>query len=320
VFFPPWHLAVAYCVDLMVGDPAILPHPIRWIGHFISWVETNLYPQSSSPGLQRVAGFLFWLVVMTGVGSATLLLLLLSAQLNTVLGQALTIWLAYATLATRSLHRESYRVFTALRDRNLLLARQQLAHIVSRDTQQLSEEEILRALLETVSENTSDGIVAPLVYLGLGGPVLGVLYKAVNTMDSMVGYMNERYRYFGSFAARADDVANWLPARLTGWLLVGAAACLKYDWSASQRMLRRDGRKLKSPNAGIPEAAAAGALGVRLGGTNVYAGQAVHKATLGDALQPLAIEHYGAVIKLMYVTSLLAFLLAFGMRCIMALL
>jgi adenosylcobinamide-phosphate synthase len=320
VLFPPWHLAVAYCVDLILGDPTFLPHPIRWIGHFISWAETNLYPQSPSPGLQRVAGFFFWLVVMTGVGSATLLLLLLSTQLHTILGQALAIWLASTTLATRSLHRESCRVVKALRDRNLVLARQQLARIVSRDTQHLSEEEIMRALLETVSENTSDGIVAPLLYLGLGGPLLAILYKAVNTMDSMVGYLNERYRYFGSFAARADDVANWVPARLTGWLLVGAAACLKYDWPASQRIMRRDGRKLKSPNAGIPEAAVAGALGVRLGGANVYAGQVVHKATLGDTLEPLALEHYSAVIKLMYATSLLAFLFAFGVRCIMALL
>jgi adenosylcobinamide-phosphate synthase len=320
VFFPPWHLAIAYGLDLILGDPSFLPHPIRWIGHFISWAETNLYPQGSSPGLQRVAGFFFWLVVMTGVGSATWLLMLMGSHLHSLLGQVLSIWLAYATLATRSLHRESSRVVKALRDKNLALARQELARIVSRDTQHLGEQEIIRALLETVSENTSDGIVAPLFYLAFGGPLLAILYKAVNTMDSMVGYLNERYRYFGSFAARADDAANWAPARVTGWLLVGAAACLNYDWPASQRIMRRDGRKLKSPNAGIPEAAVAGALGVRLGGANVYAGQVVDKATLGDTLKPLALEQYGAVIKLMYVTSLLAFLLAFGVRCIMALL
>ena len=159
MFFPPWQLAIAYGLDLILGDPPFLPHPIRWIGHFISWAETNLYPQGSSPGLQRVAGFFFWLVVMTGVGSATLLLMLVGSHLHTVLGQVLSIWLAYATLATRSLHRESSRVVEALRDKNLVLARQQLARIVGRDTQHLGEEEIMRALLETISENDDDIIL-----------------------------------------------------------------------------------------------------------------------------------------------------------------
>jgi adenosylcobinamide-phosphate synthase len=205
-----------------------------------------------------------------------------------------------------------------LRAGDLESARHYLARIVSRDTGNLSEAEIVRALLETVAENISDGIVAPLFYLALGGPVLAMVYKAVNTMDSMVGYVNERYCHFGWFAARADDVANWIPARLSGLLLVAAAACCNLDWRGAWRIMRRDGRKMKSPNAGIPEAAAAGALAIRLGGPNVYFGQVVAKAYLGDAAKAPMLEAYGSMIRLMYATSLTALLLALGARFILA--
>jgi adenosylcobinamide-phosphate synthase len=168
--------------------------------------------------------------------------------------------------------------------------------------------------VETVSENLSDGIVAPLFFLALGGPVAAMVYKAMNTMDSMVGYMNDRYRYFGWFAARADDLANWIPARLSGLLLVGAAALMKRDWRRAWTTMRRDARKMKSPNAGYPEAAAAGALHVQLGGVNVYFGQPVEKPTLGDPGDPLTLDVYNSMIRLMYFTSALGVVLALGIR------
>jgi adenosylcobinamide-phosphate synthase len=153
--------------------------------------------------------------------------------------------------------------------------------------------------------------VAPLFYLSFLGPIGALAYKAINTMDSMLGYMNERYRYFGWFPARADDIANWIPSRLTGWLVIAAAACLGKDWRFSMMIMQRDARKMKSPNAGYPEAAAAGALEVQLGGTNIYFGQAVEKPKLGDPLNPITLDTYGQMIRLMYLTSGLAFFMAF---------
>lgn len=309
----PWQLTAAYLLDLLAGDPRWLPHPVRWIGGLIQWAESILYDGKASPWLQRLTGVCFWLLVTTLVVTATMLFVGVLSHLPPYIEQAGIIWLAYTTLATRSLHKESSHVARALRDNDIPLARERLGRLVSRDTSHLEEKDIVRALIETVSENISDGIVAPLFYLAVGGPVLGMVYKAVNTMDSMVGYMNDRYRYFGWFAARADDVANWIPARLSGALLVGAAASLQLDWRKAWRVMLRDARKMKSPNAGFPEAAAAGAMGVQLGGASVYFGQVVEKPLLGDAAGALTLDAYHAVIRLMYMTSFLALVLAAGM-------
>ena len=312
--FLPWHLASAYALDLLAGDPPWLPHPTRWIGRLITRVEAVFYDDHSSPRLQRLAGCAFWLAVMAGAIIGTLFLLELCRHLNPLLGDAVSIWLAYTTLATRSLHRESSRVVEALREGRLSVARERLAMIVGRDTGQLEEKEILRAVAETAAENVSDGIIAPLFYLAVGGPLGAIAYKTVNTMDSMVGYQNERYAHFGWCAARLDDLANWVPARLSGLILVGASACLKLAWRDAWQVMRRDARKMKSPNAGYPEAAAAGALGVQLGGINTYFGQAVSKPTLGDGKQPLTLDTYRVMIRLMYLASFLAFVMAVGVR------
>ena len=318
--FLPWQLALAYLADLAFGDPQWLPHPTRWIGHWINSAERIFYDGTASPKLQRLGGCAFWLTVMAGVFIAAMFLIELSAYLNTVLAQAVSIWLAYTTLATRNLHQESSRVVEALRRGDLVVARERLAMIVSRDTGGLEERDILRAVVETVAENISDGIIAPLVYLALGGPIWALLYKAVNTMDSMVGYQNDRYHYFGWCAARVDDLANWVPARLSGLILIVASACLKLDWRGAWRVMRRDAQKMKSPNAGYPEAAAAGALGVQLGGTNIYFGRAVEKPTLGDARMPMTLDTYRLMVCLMYLTSGVAFMLALGGRWVVAML
>jgi adenosylcobinamide-phosphate synthase len=287
---------------------------VRWIGKLIIWVEAILYDGKASPCTQKAAGGLFWCLVLLGVTSGALAMLGLFAHMHRVLGNVATIWLAYTTIATRSLDQESRKVAKALQEGNIQKARQSLSQLVSRDTGSLDEKGIIRALLETVSENLSDGIVAPLLFLALGGPVLAIAYKAVNTMDSMVGYQNERYRHFGWVAARADDWSNWIPSRICTLLIALAAACMRLDWRKSLLVARRDARKMKSPNAGYPEGAAAGALGIQLGGSSVYFGQVVTKPTLGDPGPPLSLQHYRLLIRLMYVTSLLSLLLALAVR------
>jgi adenosylcobinamide-phosphate synthase len=311
MIFLPWHLASAYVLDLIAGDPRWLPHPVRWIGKAVQWSENLLYDPKASPPLLRISGMVLWVLVITVTVSTAMVLIGISRHGGAVVTDAVVIWLAYTTLATRSLHGESSIVARAVERGEIGLAREKLSMIVSRDTATLDEADILRALVETVSENVGDGIVAPLFYLAVLGPVGALAYKAVNTMDSMLGYTSERYRYFGWFAARADDVANWIPARLSGLLIAGAAACLGADWGESLRAMRRDARKMKSPNAGYPEAAAAGALGVELGGTNFYFGEPVEKPRLGEPLAPVTLDTYKRAVRLMYAAS--------GLACFMAL-
>lgn len=311
MIFLPWHLASAYVLDLIIGDPEWLPHPVRWIGWVIDRVESILNVSNASALVLRVLGAVLWMFVIAIVVGAGILVIGFSQLIGRFVGDMVLIWLAFTTLATRSLHRESSLVVRAVEEQNLDLARSRLSRIVSRDTSGLDETGILRAVVETVSENISDGIVAPLLYLSFFGPIGALAYKAVNTMDSMLGYMNERYRYFGWFPARADDIANWIPSRLCGLLVMGAAACLGRDWRYSMRIMKRDAGKMKSPNAGYPEAAAAGALGVQLGGTNIYFGKPVEKPRLGDPVCPISLDTCREMIKLMYLTSGLAFFMAF---------
>ncbi len=312
--FSPLHLLTAYVLDLWLGDPPALPHPVRWIGRLVAWVEEWVYPRRSEQVTQLLAGCFLWMLVMVVVVSATRGVLLVAEWVHQALAQVVAVWMAFTTLATRGLQSESLKVAAALRRSDLREARAFLGLLVSRETSEMDAESILRALLETVSENLSDGVVAPLFYLGIGGPLLAMAYKAVSTMDSMLGYRNDRYQYFGSCAARADDLANWIPARLTGLLLVAAAACWGLDWRAAWRIMRRDGDKLKSPNAGIPEAATAGALGVRLGGPSTYFGKVVAKAYLGDPCQSIDLEAYNQLIRLLFSVSLLGLALACVIR------
>jgi adenosylcobinamide-phosphate synthase len=252
------------------------------------------------------------LLLVSVIGSTYLLAFLLlkgSYTLSPYLGFAVAIWLSYTCLAARSLHVESRLVADRLINGDLEGARHFLSRIVGRDTDDLTEPEIWRALVETVSENTSDGVIAPLFYLMLGGPALGLAYKAVNTLDSMVGYRNERYLLFGRASARFDDLANWLPARLTGLLMVAVAPLVGLSGKDAFRMMLRDGRNHSSPNSGVPEAATAGALGVRVGGTNRYFGRPVEKPTIGDPRRDLSIESYRGAIRLMYGAMALMLLL-----------
>jgi adenosylcobinamide-phosphate synthase len=318
MIFLPWHLVSAYLLDLAAGDPQWLPHPVRWIGRLIARTENVLYAESAPPVRMLVSGFALWAIVIAVVLCAAKAFIAISHLAGPFFGNLALIWLAYSTLATRSLHKESSHVAQALRTGDLALARERLSLLVSRETSQLDQAAVLRALVETVSENISDAIVAPLFFLAFFGPVGALIYKAINTMDSMLGYKNERYRYFGSFAARADDLANWVPARISGWLLVGASICMGMDWRAAANIMSRDAPKMKSPNAGYPEAATAGALGVQLGGTSFYFGQPVEKPLLGEPINRITLETYDRAIRLMYSSSGLAFLMAACVRFVIS--
>lgn len=303
-----WMLLGAFGLDLLLGDPRGMPHPVVWIGRLIQQLE-NLW--AGFLGRCRLAGILLTFSTLLAAGGAAWGLLALACFLHPWLWGAAALWLAWTCLALRSLHSESLTVVRHLEAGDLAAARQALSYIVGRDTAELGETEILRATIETVAENTSDGVIAPLFYLCLGGPVLGILFKAASTLDSMVGYKNERYREMGWASARLDDLLNLAPARLTGLLMVLAAAVLRLDAAGALRIMRRDGRKPKSPNAGIPEAAVAGALGIQLGGPALYFGQPVEKPTLGDDNRPVDLAAYRQTVQLMYLASL--FMLGLGL-------
>ncbi len=284
-------------LDLLLGDPHGWPHPIVWVGRLIERLEGWL--RESIPQ-QRLAGIVLVILTLTITGVAAALLLKVAGTFAGLLAWLVSLWLGWSCLALRSLHVESRAVIEALETGDLPEARQSLAMIVGRETANLDEEEILKATLETVAENASDGVIAPLFYLLLGGPVLGLLYKAASTLDSMVGYRNDKYRAFGWAGARLDDLLNLIPARLTGFLFVLAAFPLKLNGREALRIMRRDAGKHASPNAGWPEAAAAGALGLQLGGSATYFGKTVEKPTFGDAGKRPQLDHYRQLIRLLY--------------------
>ncbi|MEA3416192.1 MAG: adenosylcobinamide-phosphate synthase CbiB [Thermodesulfobacteriota bacterium] len=273
----------AYIVDLIIGDPRWFPHPVIIIGKFVRFLEGWMVRFID----KKKAGIILWFTVVIPVYFITLGIAEGCFFINPLFGAMITILLASLTLATKSLYDESKVVLNALNRGNMEEARKRLSMIVGRDTDGLDEKEIYRAVIETVSENLSDGIVAPMFYLTLGGVPLAIAYKAVNTLDSMVGYKNAGYRDIGCFSAKMDDMANLIPARLTGFIIIFSAFILRLNWRDSWRIMRRDGRNHSSPNSGISEAAVAGATGIQLGGENRYFGEIVRKPAIGDKIKEI---------------------------------
>ena len=292
----------AVLLDWLLGDPRAIPHPVVGIGKLISLLETALRRAGANG---RIAGIFLVILTISGAVASGWYIIAALRHVHPTVALIGEIILAWYCLAARSLHRESGQVAVALAAGDLPAAREKLSFIVGRDTKGLPEREIWRGAVETVAENTADGVIAPLCYLILGGPVLALAYKAVNTLDSMVGYKNERYREFGWAAARLDDLANWLPARITGLLLVLTAPLAGGSAANAWRIMRRDGRNHASPNSGIPEAAVAGALGVQLGGASSYFGTLVQKPTIGDGDRPLTAAVWSGAIRLMYGSEIL---------------
>lgn len=301
----------AIVIDVILGDPRWLPHPVRGIGRLAAWVEPRarrLIPQA------RIAGGLAWLLV---VGLACVLAWGVwagSARLHPTLGDIAGVWIIYTTLAARDLVRHSSAVHNALVAADLPEARRNVAMIVGRDTDRLDESDITRATVETVAESTLDGVTAPLFFAFLFGPVGAMAYRAVNTLDSMWGHKDERYLMFGWAAARIDDVANWIPARFTGPCMVLASWCLGLSGGNAWRVLLRDARKHPSLNSGFPEAAMAGALRVRIGGTNYYDGEPEQRPYIGDPFRVLEARHIVLANRLMFATVLLFALSGFAIR------
>ncbi|TAN64136.1 cobalamin biosynthesis protein CobD [bacterium] len=298
-------LFAAYILDLAIGDPRWLPHPIRLIGCFIVFFEGVLRRASASPGVQRFCGALLTVLVVGLSYVLTALFLYIASGISEYLFFALSVYVAWSCLAIKSLKKEAEGVLRALKEQGIADARQRLKRIVGRDTQNLSKVDVLRATAETVAENTSDGVVAPLFYFMLGGPALMLAYKAINTLDSMVGYKNEKYRYFGTASARLDDIVNYVPARLSAALMVLAVFILGYNWKGSLKTVLSDGKNHPSPNSGVPESAVAGAFGLRFGGPSSYGGVVSQKPFIGNGAAESSVETTSATVKIMELTAFL---------------
>ncbi len=274
-------LIFCYLADLIFGDPEWFPHPVRGIGKLINWWESQLNARSTL-WAGRIRGAILTFII---IGISVLLayfFIEFSKQLNPVLGNVVWIYLGYASLSIKDLQVKAKAVSKALEENKISKAREELSKIVGRDTGNLSKDGTIRAAIESVAENTNDGIVAPLLFLILGGPLLALAYKSVNTLDSMVGYKDEKYLYFGWFSAKLDDIANFIPARISGFLISISSLISGGSFKNPFKTMLRDGGKHPSPNSGISEAAMAGALGIRLGGVSMYQGRLSDKPYIGE--------------------------------------
>lgn len=304
-------LLPAVALDLILGDPHWMPHPVRWMGRTISTLEgplRRLFPKTSAG--ERGAGIVLAIVLPALFGGGSALILWGMGRVSHWLSWTVQLWFTYQLLAARSLQTESMAVYYPLKAHELEGARRAVSRIVGRDTQALDETGVAKAAVETVAENTCDGVTAPLLFLFLGGLPAGMAYKAVSTLDSMVGYKNDQYRFFGWASARLDDLLNFIPARLSGLLLcLGAALLPGCSGRRAWTIFWRDRRKHASPNSAHTEAACAGALGVRLAGDASYFGKVVHKPTLGDPVRPVEPEDIPRACRLMYAGAGLLLLL-----------
>jgi adenosylcobinamide-phosphate synthase len=308
-----YQVLIAFGVDLLLGDPRWLPHPVKLIGRFASGLESPL--RRAVPNA-RTAGMLEVVAVLGTTTLATWLVLAAAGWLHPLVRDMVSIVLLYLCFAARDLAQHSHLVYRALTIGDLTEARRRASMMVGRDTDQLDEPEIVRATVESVAENIVDGVTAPLLFAVIGGPIAALLYKAINTLDSTFGHKNERYFYFGWASARLDDVANYIPARLTAPLVSLAAALLRLNSIGAMRIFLRDGRNHPSPNSGLTEAAVAGALCVQLGGLNYYFGRPSERPRMGDPKQPSRRAHILQTNALMITTSCLALILFLGVRAL----
>ena len=308
-------MLAGFALDMLFGDPYHFPHIVRFMGSLIStlekWLRKKL-PQHERG--EKCAGVLLVLLVLIVCMGVPFFLLWACYSCYVPLGFVLESFLCYQLLAAKSLKTESMKVYHSLQKEDIEEARKNVSMIVGRDTETLDKDGITRAAVETVAENTSDGVIAPLFYIMLGGAVLGCLYKAVNTMDSMVGYKNDKYLHFGRMAARTDDVLNYVPSRLCALLMIAAAFFLSFDGKNALRIWRRDRRKHASPNSAQTEAVCAGALGIRLAGPAAYFGKTHDKPYIGDACRAIEPEDIPRANRLMYGATVLMLMLTLGFR------
>lgn len=299
-------LPLGFVLDLILGDPSWIRHPVCWIGDLISALEKRLrkiFPDT--PGGLLTAGIVMVFMVCAVCYFLPFAILYILYKFVPVAAFLLETFWCYQLLAARSLKQESMKVYDRLLNGTLDEARYAVSMIVGRDTESLSDTGVTKAAVETVAENASDGVIAPMLFMAIGGAPLMFLYKGINTMDSMVGYKNDKYLYFGRCAAKLDDVANFIPARLSGWLMVAASGLTGFSWKNAARIYRRDRRNHASPNSAQTEAAMAGALGVQLAGNAFYFGKLYEKPTIGDPDRTVEYEDIPRANRILYGTAVL---------------
>ena len=316
-----------FLLDLILGDPYWLPHPIRLIGNWISFLEKKLIGKKeekhhTTPEQEKRRGVFLVLAVLTMTVLFTAVILLAAYRIHPYIGIFIESIMTYQILATKCLKVESMKVYQQLKTGDIEASRKAVSMIVGRDTEQLDETGVAKAAIETVAENTSDGVIAPMIYTAIGGPILGFLYKAVNTMDSMVGYKNDRYLYFGRTAAKLDDIVNYIPARISALLMIAASFFAGKDFNGRQAwyIFKRDRYQHASPNSAQTEAACAGALGIRLAGNASYFGKIVEKPYIGDATRAVESEDIKRANRLLYATAILCEAICLAVLLLIALL
>lgn len=308
-----------FVLDLLIGDPHFIPHPVRLIGSLISFLDKRLNSDVKYNSSENEAnltkykrGVLLVFTVIFATFAVSVIILVAAYSINLYAGVIVESVMTWQILATKCLRVESMRVYDALRTDGVEAGRRAVSMIVGRDTSVLDAAGVTRAAVETIAENTSDGVIAPMLYTAIGGPVLGFVYKAVNTMDSMLGYKNDKYMYFGRFAARLDDVVNFIPARISAYLMIAAAFIggRQFDGKNAYRIFKRDRFNHASPNSAQTESVCAGALRVQLAGDAVYFGKLVKKKYIGDGLREIEYEDIKRANRLMYITAFLCELLS----------
>lgn len=305
-------LSIGFILDLIIGDPNNPVHPVRGIGYVAIKFET-IFRRILKKNL-KIAGLMVWIFTVGLTFMITYGIVSLAKKFNIYFGIILDGILIYFCISSKGLVVEGYKVIKFLIQDDLDGARKQLSFIVGRDTTNLNRQEIIKAVVETIAENMADGVIAPLFYAGIFGAPLAFAYKAVNTLDSMFGYKNDKYIDFGYFPAKLDDVFNFIPARITGILIVISAIILRYDYKNSFKIYKRDRYNHTSPNSAHPEAAIAGALGVQLGGANYYFGKLVEKPTIGENINEIDIKDVNKTSKVLYLASFMGFIIALVLR------
>ncbi|MFL8712297.1 adenosylcobinamide-phosphate synthase CbiB [Clostridioides sp. GD02377] len=298
---------IGYVADLIVGDPYSFPHPVRFIGKLINFTQGIIRKVFKSDKQLKFGGFILWFITV-GITYLITYSIVKLFSFNGLLSAVVNGFIIYTTLATKCLKDEALKIYNVLKTGDIEKSRTQLSYIVGRDTTTLSESEIIRATVETVAENTVDGIIAPMFYAFIGGAPLAMVYKAINTLDSTVGYKNEKYKDIGFASAKIDDVANYIPARISVVLMTIGSFFLRYNYRNCFKISIRDRKNHKSPNCAFSEGAVSGALGIQLGGTNVYFGEKVYKPTIGDKLREIDKEDIIKTNKIMYASSFVSIL------------
>ena len=311
-------LYIGYITDLIIGDPYSFPHPVKYIGKLIKSVENFIRKIAKSDKGLKIGGFFLWFVTV-GITFIITYEIIRLARFNMVVYVIINSIVIYTTLATKCLKDEAKKIYDVLKTGDIKKSRIQLSYIVGRDTENLSEKEIIRATVETVAENTVDGLISPLFYAFVGACInvggislaapLAMTYKAINTLDSSVGYKNEKYLYIGFASAKIDDIANYIPARLGVVLLSLGSLFVGFNFKNALKIGIRDRKNHKSPNCAFPEGAVSGALGIQLGGTNVYFGKEVYKPTIGDKTREIEIEDIVRTNKIMYSSSIISMII-----------